>query len=605
MHFSLFIVAPLLKFSILTGAFYRLDSLCVLFYVIQSGMLIFWTFGVGLVLGTPDFKDMVVIEGTAEIPTYYIDQYEYPNILGAIPLSGLSLDEAQGACASVDKRVCTAAEWRRACGGKAFLKYGYAEHAVSGVCHQSPAQNATHTSMMSDMDFLPSGTFPECKSPDGIVDMIGNVEEWVLDDWKGMSGMLEGGASYTHESYADCTGRYSRMPDYRLTTDQQIVSAGTRCCWSETPLTDTLIELDKKTRLTSSTQDVSYDSDNEVQLPHGGWMDRYEYPNQHGSMAKTGVTWFEAQRFCLDEGKRLCGVYEWEQACSAEGNAFSMGGYYVKGGCALELEGSLPSGTMESCHNSYGLQDMSGGVWEWTGSDFDAPILSVGLPEEMQSLSEIRGGSWMVGPQKGLCRPVDGYPVTSKNMAYEDLGFRCCRGREWVSQSLSWGSEGRCPDDMVRIGNFCMDQFEYPNQEAQTPKGSIRWSDALEECSSVGKRVCTEAEWTLACEGPEWKGYSYGSTYQSGICASKDSMSGGQLAKSGGHPACKTPDGVFDMTGNLWEWVALDTAAGGVLRGGGSMLSAGLGRCRSRAFIRDEDSTMIDVGTRCCLTPPQ
>ena len=39
----------------------------------------------------------------------------------------------------------------------------------------------------------------------------------------------------------------------------------------------------------------------------------------------------------------------------------------------------------------------------------------------------------MVGPQKGLCRPVDGYPVTSKNMAYEDLGFRCCRGEEWTA----------------------------------------------------------------------------------------------------------------------------------------------------------------------------
>jgi formylglycine-generating enzyme required for sulfatase activity len=258
---------------------------------------------------------------------------------------------------------------------------------------------------------------------------------------------------------------------------------------------------------------------------------------------------------------------------------------------------------MESCYNSYGIHDMSGGVWEWTSSDFDAPILSTGLPEEMQSLAEIRGGSWMVGPQKGLCRPVDGYPVTSKNMAYEDLGFRCCRGEEWKPQDLSWGSTEICPDYMVRIGDFCIDVFEYPNTEGKIPTGSLQWSDAQEECESVGKRVCTEAEWTLACEGPEWNGYPYGATYQSGVCASKDTMLGGQLAKSGRHLKCQTSDGVFDMTGNLWEWVALDTGEGGVLRGGGSMLSAGLGRCRSRAFIREGDSTSIDVGTRCCLTP--
>ena len=569
------------------------------------GMLTFWTLGIRVVLGVPDLTTMVAIEGTSEIPSYYIDQFEYPNVLGAIPISGLSLDDAQRACASVEKRVCTAVEWRRACMGQASLKYSYGQEVVTGTCHQSPAQNATHTSMMSDVAFVPSGTFPNCTSSYGIVDMIGNVEEWVLDDWKGMDGMLEGGASDTHESYADCTGRYSRMPDYRLTTDQKIVSAGTRCCWSETPLTNALVKLDRQNRLESSMQDAPYDSDNEVQLPHGGWMDRYEYPNQQGAMAKTGVTWSEAQGLCQQVDKRLCGAYEWEHACSGEGTAFSMGGYYIKGGCALEMDTPLPSGTVESCHNSYGLYDMSGGVWEWTSSEFEAPTLSTGLPKEMQSLAEIRGGSWMVGPQKGLCRPVDGYPVTSKNMSYEDLGFRCCRGEEWRPQGLSWGSTGSCPNDMVRVGDFCIDSFEYPNVEGKMPMGSIQWSDAQEECQSVGKRVCTEAEWTLACEGPEWNGYPYGATYQSGACASKDTMLGGQLAKSGSHSKCQTSDGIFDMTGNLWEWVALDTGEGGVIRGGGAMLSAGLGRCRSRAFIREEDSTSIDVGTRCCLTPTQ
>ena len=35
-------------------------------------------------------------------------------------------------------------------------------------------------------------------------------------------------------------------------------------------------------------------------------------------MAKTGVTWSEAQALCQQVDKRLCGAYEWEHACSVQ-----------------------------------------------------------------------------------------------------------------------------------------------------------------------------------------------------------------------------------------------------------------------------------------------
>ena len=557
-----------------------------------------------MAFGEPDLTHMVSITGTTDIPAYYIDRYEYPNEEGVLPTTGLSLSAAIDLCTGQGKRLCTSAEWRHACLGSETLRYGYGAEPVFGTCNQSPAQTSTHTSMMSKEQFVPSGSFPDCKTSVGVVDMIGNLEEWVLDDWKGQGGILEGGASYTHEIYADCSGRYSRMPDYRLSPTQKIVSAGTRCCWSQTPLTEDLISLDRQQRLKSVQTTQQYDATNEVQLPHGGWMDRYEYPNRKGVLPAAGVTWAEATEHCAQAGKRLCGVYEWEQACSGDGQAFSMGGHYVKGGCALELNGPEPSGTMSACRNSYGLQDMSGGVWEWTSSEFEAPLLSVGLTEQLRDLAEIRGGSWMVEPQKGSCKPHDGYPVTSKNMAFEDVGFRCCRGDEWVPTGLDWGG-GDCPDGMVGIGNFCIDKYEFPNQASQRPTTSMSLSDSQQACKQQNKRLCTEAEWTLACEGPDWKGYPYGAEYRSEVCASKDVASRTAIADSGDHNQCRTPDGVFDMTGNVWEWVTLDNEQGGVLRGGGSILSAGLGRCRSRAFFSDRTTIATDVGTRCCLDAPQ
>jgi formylglycine-generating enzyme required for sulfatase activity len=147
-----------------------------------------------------------------------------------------------------------------------------------------------------------------------------------------------------------------------------------------------------------------------------------------------------------------------------------------------------------------------------------------------------------------------------------------------------------------------MDRYEHPNQVGEYPTQQLSWEQAQEMCQQDGKRVCSEAEWTLACEGPDVKGYPYGAIYESQRCGTKDQM-GTELQRIGAHPKCSTPDGIEDLTGSVWEWTLTQDGQNGVLRGGGSILSAGLGRCRSRAFVGEVDR--VDVGVRCCLTPSQ
>lgn len=49
--------------------------------------------------------------------------------------------------------------------------------------------------------------------------------------------------------------------------------------------------------------------------------------------------------------------------------------------------------------------------------------------------------------------------------------------------------------------NFCMDQFQFPNREGAAPSVAITWDEAQALCSAQQKRLCTEREWTFACEG--------------------------------------------------------------------------------------------------------
>ncbi|MEZ4222277.1 MAG: SUMF1/EgtB/PvdO family nonheme iron enzyme [Polyangiaceae bacterium] len=169
-----------------------------------------------------------------------------------------------------------------------------------------------------------------------------------------------------------------------------------------------------------------------------------------------------------------------------------------------------------------------------------------------------------------------------------------------------------CPLEMSRLGNYCIDKWEAhtvtvanpsvrrspyePLRDGErvaarsaagvVPQGYISREEARAACVNSGKRLCSAKEWYRACAGNEGRHYPYGATQQSGICntqkphvltqvfgrkvfLTKDShynnpkvnQEPGFLALTGANPKCVTPEGVFDMVGNLHEWVADDVSA--------------------------------------------
>jgi sulfatase modifying factor 1 len=219
-----------------------------------------------------------------------------------------------------------------------------------------------------------------------------------------------------------------------------------------------------------------------------------------------------------------------------------------------------------------------------------------------------------------------------------------CNGFE-EGYSETCFDQGPCPQGMAPIGDFCIDRWEAsivnqspyyspeppsPGKIAKSepgvvPQGYINGILAAGYCASAGKRLCTSQEWLRTCAGPEGWTYPYGNTYREGACndyraehplttlygPGNENWSDvanpllNQLPDTvdltGKNTLCVTPEGVYDLVGNLHEWVE---DASGVFRGGyyveGYINGNG---CQYVTTAHNVSHWDFSTGFRCCLDP--
>jgi hypothetical protein len=242
---------------------------------------------------------------------------------------------------------------------------------------------------------------------------------------------------------------------------------------------------------------------------------------------------------------------------------------------------------------------------------------------------------------------------TFSSVAMPRLGFATSSG-DGLKLDRAIPLIGRCPADMASIDDrFCVDKYEgslvetlstgeeraWPyylpieghtvravSQKGVYPQGYISGKQAQDACHASGKRLCKATEWKKACQGPDPKRYGYGNEHRVGTCNDNgrspmamfygneiathrawtwDRMNDPQLnqaaktlAETGSHEGCTNGYGVYDMVGNLHEWV---DDRNGTFQGGYYLDVRQNGEgCSYRTDAHEYSYHDYSTGFRCC-----
>ena len=151
--------------------------------------------------------------------------------------------------------------------------------------------------------------------------------------------------------------------------------------------------------------------------------------------------------------------------------------------------------------------------------------------------------------------------------------------------------------------------------QGQLPVTGVRLAEAQNYCSwrhPGGGRLPTEAEWEAAARGIEGRLYAWGREWNPNAANVANVRDG--PAPVGSYPEGRTPEGVYDMIGNVWEWTSTpftpsygETKATNsglyVIRGGGFSALRELGTAVARIGYDPaaERENLAGTGFRCAM----
>jgi serine/threonine-protein kinase len=182
----------------------------------------------------------------------------------------------------------------------------------------------------------------------------------------------------------------------------------------------------------------------------------------------------------------------------------------------------------------------------------------------------IPGGAFLMGSNdeelatvKGICRepslrwPCPDFKEEQPQREVETGGF-------WMDQNEV---TNRQFEDFVKATGYQTEaegqgdahhwRYYYTAGKADHPVVGVSWHDADAYCAWLGKRLPTEAEWEKAARGADGRLWPWGGSWDAGRLNSIESgINGTEAVGARGGELGRSPYGLSDMAGNVWEWTA-------------------------------------------------
>ncbi len=181
--------------------------------------------------------------------------------------------------------------------------------------------------------------------------------------------------------------------------------------------------------------------------------------------------------------------------------------------------------------------------------------------------------TWVAGPAQ----------ATQQNITGKDGGPMVLVPAGEFTMGSNEGNEDEKPVHRVSLDAYYLDKYEVtvgqyakfleargvngppmwttmdqpPHQKR--PVVNVDWSDASTYCEWAGKRLPTEAEWEKAARGTDGRTYPWGNEPPDPFRANygKEKWNNhAVLVPVGQLKDGKSPYGIYDLAGNVWEWVS-------------------------------------------------
>ncbi|MEZ4234344.1 MAG: SUMF1/EgtB/PvdO family nonheme iron enzyme [Polyangiaceae bacterium] len=246
-----------------------------------------------------------------------------------------------------------------------------------------------------------------------------------------------------------------------------------------------------------------------------------------------------------------------------------------------------------------------------------------GCPEEMQRVADFCVDRWEVRTET-----LNGEPLSP----FYPPDFRILNKirKVWMLERPRVGPERARALPLPPLPVWQRQRFKVRavSQPGVIPQGYMSYYMAKRACAAAGKRLCSDDEWQLACEGQGKTKFPYGPDYVAGRCnvfrefhpadvLHLDASSGHRdprlnlvlengndpgLRDTGATKSCVSEwsgGGIYDMVGNLDEWVEDPR---GRFRGGFYSRNTRSG-CEAKVASHPAGYFDYSTGARCCADP--